>query len=172
MPWVWLRPAVGGAVIACVFAWTQSQTYLGLGLFTIEESFNSPLPWFMNFLKSILTAFTLGFGFKGGEVTPLFFIGSTLGNALEGVLALPYPLLAAMGLVGVLAGVTNTPLAGVLLGMELFGADAGIYCAIACVGSYLVVGHRGLYSAQRVGSAKTSWSRPEEGERVGAIRNL
>jgi H+/Cl- antiporter ClcA len=172
LPWPWTRPAVAGAVIAGLFLLTRSQTFFGLGLSTLEESFNTPLPWWLSFLKSGLTAFSLGFGFKGGEVTPLFFVGSTLGNALDGILLLPYPLLAAMGLVSVLAGVTNTPLAGVLLGMELFGAEAGIYCAIACVGSYLIVGHRGLYSAQKVGAAKSAGLRPEEGERIGALRNL
>lgn len=172
LPWPWIRPAVAGVVLAGLFVATQSQTFFGLGLPTIEESFNTPLPWWASFFKSGLTAFSLGFGFKGGEVTPLFFVGSTLGNALDGILLLPYPLLAAMGLVSVLSGVTNTPLAGVLLGMELFGADAGIYCAIACVGSYLIVGHRGLYSAQKVGVAKASGLQPEEGERLGTLRNL
>ncbi len=150
VPWDWARPAVGGLIIVGVFALTNSQTYLGLGLGILEESFNTPLPWFTSFAKSLLTAVTLGFGLKGGEVTPLFIVGSTLGNALETFVSLPFPLLAAMGLVAVLSGVTSTPLAGVVLGMELFGSEAGIFCALACVGSYLMVGRRGLFPAQSV----------------------
>lgn len=92
--------------------------------------------------------------FKGGEVTPLFYIGATLGNALAPLLHLPVPMLAGVGFVAVFAGAANTPLASTFMAMELFGAEAGIYAAIACVVSYLFSGHSGIYRSQRVGHAK------------------
>ncbi len=106
---------------------------------------------------------TLGAGFKGGEVTPLFFIGATLGNALSYVLPLPPSLLAGMGFVAVFAGAANTPISSTLMAMELFGAEAGTYAAVACVASYLFSGHAGIYLAQRVGSSKHLHLIEEEG---------
>jgi H+/Cl- antiporter ClcA len=100
----------------------------------------------------IFTIVTLSAGFKGGEVTPLFFIGATLGSALS--LSLPFGLLAGMGFVAVFAGATNTPLACMLMGIELFGAECGIYVAIACVVSYLLSGHNSIYTKQKIGEAK------------------
>jgi H+/Cl- antiporter ClcA len=104
--------------------------------------------------KFVFTAVTLGAGFKGGEVTPLFYIGATLGNALSYVLPLPPSLLAGMGFVAVFAGAANTPVASTLMAMELFGGEAGAYAGIACVASYLFSGHSGIYRAQRRGVIK------------------
>ncbi|MEK6298401.1 MAG: chloride channel protein, partial [Paraburkholderia tropica] len=100
------------------------------------------------------TVVTLASGFKGGEVTPLFYIGATLGNALGHVLALPMPVLAGLGFVAVFAGAANTPIASTVMAIELFGADIGVYAALACVVAYLFSGHTGIYRAQRVGQAK------------------
>ncbi|MBA3686850.1 MAG: chloride channel protein, partial [Planctomycetes bacterium] len=96
-------------------------------------------------LKIVLTALTLGFGFKGGEVTPLFFIGATLGSALSGLLPLPVGILAGMGFVAVFAGAANAPVACMFLAIELFGSGIGVYAAIACVVSYRCSGPIGLY---------------------------
>ena len=161
-----LRPVVGGAVVALA-VWALGTTrYIGLGIPTIVESFNTALPAYAFALKILLTALTLGASFKGGEVTPLFFVGATLGNALALVLPLPLPLLAGMGFVAVFAGATNTPLACTLMGIELFGAEGGLYIGLACVVSYLFSGHQGIYSAQVVGQSKhTLWAR-QQGKRL------
>jgi len=161
-----LRPVVGGAVVA-LLVWTLGTTrYIGLGVPTIVESFGTALPPYAFALKILLTALTLGASFKGGEVTPLFFVGATLGNALALVLPLPLPLLAGMGFVAVFSGATNTPLACTLMGLELFGAEAGLYIGLACVISYLFSGHQGIYSAQIVGQSKNGlWGR-QEGKRL------
>ncbi|MHC5832332.1 MAG: chloride channel protein, partial [Nostoc sp.] len=98
---------------------------IGLGIPTIVDSFHTQLPPWDFAAKLGLTALTLGAGFKGGEVTPLFFIGATLGNALSLLLTLPAPLLAGMGFVGVFAGAANTPLESTLMGIELFGLESG-----------------------------------------------
>ncbi len=152
-----LRPVVGGLIVTiAVFGIGTSHTlkYLGLGIPTIVASFTSRLPVYDFAAKTLFTAVTLGTGFKGGEVTPLFYIGATLGNALSHVLPLPPSLLAAMGFAAVFSGAANTPIASTLMAIELFGAEAGAYAGIACVLSYLFSGHAGIYSAQRVGTRK------------------
>jgi H+/Cl- antiporter ClcA len=92
---------------------------------------------------------TLASGFKGGEVTPLFFIGAALGNAMAWLLGAPVDLFAALGFVAIFAAATNTPIASTLLGIELFGADIALPVASACIAAYLVSGGRGIYSSQR-----------------------
>ena len=93
-------------------------------------------------------------GFKGGEVTPLFFIGATLGSFLSLFIPLPLGLLAGMGFVAVFAGAANTPLACIFMGVELFGTSSGIYIALACVTAYLFSGHTGIYRSQTIGAPK------------------
>ncbi len=158
-----MRPLIGGTLIAIIVGLSGTTKYIGLGIPTIVDSFYTQLPPWDFAAKLGLTALTLGAGFKGGEVTPLFFIGATLGNALSLLLALPTPLLAGMGFVGVFAGAANTPLASTLMGIELFGLESGIFISIACVVSYLFSGHSGIYSAQRIGLSKYSSIHLEEG---------
>ena len=154
IPYAPLRPLLGGAVIAAV-AWVcGADRYLGLGIPTIVSAFHQPLAPYDFAAKMLFTVASLGSGFKGGEVTPLFYIGATLGNALAPLLHLPVPLLAGVGFVAVFAGAANTPIASTLMAMELFGAEVGVYAAVACVVSYLFSGHTGIYRSQRVGQSK------------------
>lgn len=149
-----LRPVVGGVVIALA-VWALGTTkYIGLGIPTIVESFNVSEPPYAFLLKLLLTTFTLGAGFKGGEVTPLFFIGATLGSAFFIIVPLPLSLLAGMGFVAVFSGATHTPIACTIMGMELFGTEAGLYLALACAVAYLFSGNMGIYSSQVVGGPK------------------
>ena len=146
-----LRPVIGGGLVAIAIQLVGTTKYIGLGIPTIVSAFDAQVaPW--DFLAKIgFTTLSLGSGFKGGEVTPLFYVGATLGNALSAILPLPAPLLASMGFVGVFAGAANTPLAGTLIAIELFGSAVGSYAGIACVVSYLCSGHTGIYRAQRAG---------------------
>ncbi|MDR3024763.1 voltage-gated chloride channel family protein [Chryseobacterium sp.] len=148
------RPVAGGVIIALAVFAMGTTRYIGLGVPVIVESFEKQLPLYDFALKMIFTIVTLSAGFKGGEVTPLFFIGATLGSALSLFIPLPFGLLAGMGFVAVFAGATNTPLACMLMGIELFGAECGVYVAIACVVSYLLSGHNSIYSKQKIGEAK------------------
>ncbi|NWK57053.1 voltage-gated chloride channel family protein [Verrucomicrobiaceae bacterium N1E253] len=148
------RPLIGGAVLAIIIYFIGTTKYIGLGIPTIEASFVDSMNSYDFLIKIAFTAFTIGAGFKGGEVTPLFFIGATLGNAMVWLIPLPMPLLAGMGFVAVFAGATNTPIACTLMGIELFGADCGVYVAIACVVAYLFSGHTGIYSSQIIGAPK------------------
>ncbi|QXU49444.1 voltage-gated chloride channel family protein [Chryseobacterium sp. D764] len=148
------RPVAGGVIIALAVFAMGTTRYIGLGIPVIVESFEKQLPLYDFALKMIFTIVTLSAGFKGGEVTPLFFIGATLGSALSVFIPLPFGLLAGMGFVAVFAGATNTPLACMLMGIELFGAECGVYIAIACVVSYLLSGHNSIYTQQKIGDAK------------------
>jgi H+/Cl- antiporter ClcA len=140
--------------------------YAGLGIPTIVQSFTTQLPRYDFAIKIALTILTLAAGFKGGEVTPLFFIGATLGNALSLVIPLPMGLLAGMGFVAVFAGATNTPIACMIMGIELFGSECGIYVAIACIVSYLISGHNSIYRSQMVGQSKHFRFKRQEGKRL------
>lgn len=152
--WAPLRPFVGGAVVAIAATLLATPQFLGLGIPTIEAAFRGELPVYDFAGKFAFTVVTLASGFKGGEVTPLFYVGATLGNALGYVLALPMPVLAGLGFVAVFAGAANTPIASTIMAMELFGPHIGVYAAVACVVSYLFSGHTGIYRAQRVEHAK------------------
>ncbi|WP_176444838.1 voltage-gated chloride channel family protein [Paenibacillus herberti] len=151
-----LRAAAGGIAVILLTAAVGSRDYLGLSLPLMEASFQSagsvdPLAWLW---KLAFTALTLGAGFQGGEVTPLFVIGSTLGHAMAMILSLPAPLLAGLGLVGLFSASANTPLACFILGLELFGADAAVYLFVVSVISYLCSGHTGIYTSQRLVTRK------------------
>ncbi len=164
-----LRPFVGGLFIAIAVYFMGTTKYIGLGIPTLVEAFQNPLPSYDFAIKILLTTFTIGVGFKGGEVTPLFFIGATLGNALALFLPLPMALLAGMGFVAVFSGATNTPIACTLMGIELFGMEAGVFIALACVTAYLFSGSSGIYTAQIIGSAKSDRLKNTEGKALHEV---
>ncbi len=164
-----LRPAIGGIALALAIALVGTTKYIGLGIPTIVSAFETQLPPWDFAAKIGFTALTLGAGFKGGEVTPLFYIGATLGNAIAPIAPLPAPLLAGMGFVGVFAGATNTPIAATMMAIELFGASVGSYAGIACIVSYLCSGHTGIYRAQQVGASKYSSRAVEEGLQIAEL---
>jgi H+/Cl- antiporter ClcA len=157
-----LRPVAGGLLVIGLFFLAGTPDYLGLGVLgdrtdaiTLPAMFSSmDIPASAWIWKLAFTVVTLAAGFKGGEVTPLFFIGAALGNTLAIALGAPVDLFAALGFVAIFAGATNTPLASTLLGMELFGAGNGLYLATACIVAYRFSGHTGIYAAQRLAVPK------------------
>jgi H+/Cl- antiporter ClcA len=149
-----LRPMLGGAVVAGAVLTFGADRYIGLGIPVMLEAFTQPLPATDFLGKMAFTIASLGTGFKGGEVTPLFYIGATLGNALAPLLHAPFALLAAVGFVAVFAGAANAPLASTLMAMELFGAEVGLFAALACTTSYMCSGHAGIYRSQQAGHVK------------------
>ena len=149
-----LRPFVGGLILAIFFYFIGTSKYMGLGIPTIVDSFSTPNASYVFLLKILFTGFTLGAGFKGGEVTPLFFVGATLGSALSLYVPLPIALLAGMGFVAVFSGATHTPIACTVMGIELFGFESGVFIAIACVVAYFASGSVGIYHSQIVKGAK------------------
>ena len=150
------KPVLGGLILAGM-AILFSRKYLGMGLESIDASLSGkhqPVDAFA--LKSVFTSLTLAFGGSGGIVTPVFFIGSTAGAAFAQLLGLDIALFAAIGLVAVLAGAANTPLAAGIISIELFGPTVAPYAIVACAVSYLVTGHRSLFPAQRLAVSKSS----------------
>jgi H+/Cl- antiporter ClcA len=128
---------------------------LGLGVPTIVRSFSDgALPSYAFAAKLLFTAVTLSAGFLGGEVTPLFFVGAALGNALAQLLDLPLSLAAGVGLAAVFASAANAPLALSIMALELIGAHAFPHVVIVSVLAYLLTGQRSIYPAQRLVSAK------------------
>jgi H+/Cl- antiporter ClcA len=160
IPYAPLRPVLGGSVIAAAVWFLGADRYIGLGIPTIVEAFQQPLAPYDFAAKMVFTIASLGSGFKGGEVTPLFYIGATLGNALAPLLQMPLALLAGIGFVAVFAGAANTPIASTLMAMELFGAEVGVFAAVACVVSYLFSGHSSIYRSQRVNPARRPLAPP------------
>jgi len=149
-----LRQFIGGLILAVAIYFIGTTKYIGLGIPTIVESFSTTNQWYDFLLKILFTGFTLGAGFKGGEVTPLFFIGATLGSALSIYIPLPVALLAGMGFVAVFSGATHTPIACTVMGMELFGVESGVFIGIACIVAYFSSGSIGIYHSQIVKGAK------------------
>ena len=149
-----VRTAIGGVAIVGLAA-LVGRDYLGLSTPLIERALSGDRLSFAVFaLKIVFTAITLGCAFPGGEVTPLFCIGATLGVALAAPLHLPAVLLAGIGYVAVFAGASNTPLACTVMGAELFGSGAVVPLAIGCVVAFVASGHRSIYSTQRVAVTK------------------
>ncbi len=176
IPWPYIRPVIGGCLIIALVFLLGKRDYLGLGTVappgdphavTIQSCFTAggatAWSWWW---KILFTAVTLAAGFKGGEVTPLFFIGAALGNILARLLGAAVDLFAGLGFVAVFAGATNTPLACTIMGLELFlpgsagllDSGFGIYLAVACFLAYLFSGHSGIYLSQRIGTPKTESS--------------
>lgn len=144
---IWL-PFIGGILLLVFFATTGLTQFMGLGIPSIVDAFEVNAAPTDFLLKLLLTTFTLAVGFKGGEVTPLFFVGATLGSALALFVPLPISLLAGMGFVAVFSGATHTPIACTVMGMELFGWEAGVYLGIACYTAFLISNSMGIYSKQ------------------------
>ncbi|MDE5936829.1 MAG: chloride channel protein [Ruminococcus sp.] len=145
-----IRAAVGGAIVVMLTLIIQNRDYNGTGGAMIVSAFNEK-PFALAFaVKIIFTVITLGSGFKGGEIFPVFFIGSSFGSVFASLLGLDCSVGAAIGMVSLFCGVTNCPVASVLLSIELFGGEGiGIY-VLACSVSYMLSGYRGLYSEQKI----------------------
>jgi H+/Cl- antiporter ClcA len=158
----WLIPAIGGLLVIGLTYLLATQDYLSLGVSNPDKNAVSILSCFHQggatsfswLWKLLFTAITLGTGFKGGEVTPLFFIGAALGNTIAVLSGAPVDLMAGLGFIAVFAGATNTPIACTIMGVELFGAEHVLYYAVACFTAYYFSGHSGIYHAQRIAVSK------------------
>lgn len=168
--WPPLKLFVGGVVVILLTLLVDTRDYLGLSLPLIEHTMDGTgvVPYAFAF-KLLFTAVTLGAGYLGGEVTPLFVIGSTLGYALGTWLGVDPTLLAAIGLLAVFAGASNTPLACAVMGVELFGGGAALYFLLGTTMAYLASGHRGIYSTQVVQVPKFPTLEVEAGETLLAL---
>ncbi len=159
IPNPYLRVAAGGTAVVLLSLLLQTKDYLGAGMPVIEKAIEGEARPEAFLLKILLTAITLGAGYKGGEIVPTFFVGATFGCVAGSLLGLPASLGAAMGMTALFCGVTNSPLTSLLIAIELFGMEGILYFLIAVAVSYMLSGYFGLYHSQKFSCSKY---RPEE----------
>lgn len=145
---------VGSLVVLAAFGVGGVTRYAGLSTWLVDAGFSGDTTLEDAALKLVMTALTLGAGFQGGEVTPLFGIGASLGGWLGTVSGMPTAFMAALGLLGVFGAGLNVPITTIMLGIDMFGGHGAPYFVIVAFVSYLVAGHRGVYAAQRIVTPK------------------
>ena len=142
---------IGGIIFIVINMLLGTKDFLGAGMPVIERAVEGKVVWYAFFMKMLLTALCIGSGFKGGEVLPSLFIGATFGNLFAHIFGLPTSLAVACGMAGLFVGVTNCPIASLLIISELFGFKEGnIYFLLAITISYIMSGYFGLYSEQNI----------------------
>jgi len=172
---MYIKAFVGGTLIVLLTLIVGEQ-YIGLGLDTIAQalspnpSASSDLHWYTFILKTIFTSLSLGAGGSGGVITPIFYIGATSGNFFGSLISPEHiPLFAALGFVSVVAATTNTPIASTIMAVELFGIDIAHYAALSAVISFLISGHRSIFSSQILAMRKSEMLSVKIGEEVENI---
>ncbi len=150
-----IRIVVGGVIVAALTFIIGTYDYNGAGAEVIARSFKTQAGFEVFILKLIFTALTLGAGFKGGEIMPVFFVGSAFGSFVAPLLGLDCSLGAAIGLACLFCGVTNCPVTAVFLCMEMFGVQNLPIYILAIGIAYMLSGYAGLYSEQKIVYSKT-----------------
>ncbi len=145
-----IRVAVGGALVIGISLLIGTRDYNGAGSQVISSAIAGSARPEAFLFKMILTALTLGAGFKGGEIVPVFFTGSTFGCVAASLIGLSPSFGAALGLVAVFCGVTNCPLTSIFLAFELFGGEHLPMFALVCAISYMLSGYYSLYTEQKI----------------------
>jgi H+/Cl- antiporter ClcA len=164
--------AFGGGVVLLVLTFFFSDRYLGLGLGVIENSldpwkyYSNDFHWYDFVMKTVFTGITLAVGGSGGVVTPIFFVGATSGLLFGHIMGDHVYFFAALGFVSVLAGTTNTPIASIIMSIELFGPEIANYAAISAIITYLITGHRSVYPSQKLGVKKSDAVELDEGSDI------
>ena len=159
LPNLFLRAAVGGVLVIAVTLLLGTRDYNGAGMgLAIAAVEGEAIPWAF-LAKILLTALTMGAGYKGGEIVPAFFIGAALGCTAGPLLGLDPGFAAAIGLIALFCSVVNCPIASIVLAVELFGGGGLWFFAVACGVSYLMSGYYSLYAEQRI-----VYSKLEKGE--------
>ena len=143
-----------GILLVLLFLGLSLHRYGGLSEWMVPAAFEGKTTLFDPVLKLVMTALTVGAGFQGGEVTPLFGIGASLGGWIGSVTLGDPSLMAALGMVGVFGAALNVPITTIMLGIDMFGASAGAYFVIVGFMSYLIAGHHAVYPAQRIVTPK------------------
>ena len=141
---------VGGVIVIAATMLLGTQMYSGAGMDVVAQAISGSARPEAFLIKLLLTAVTLGFGYKGGEIVPSFFVGATFGCVMGGFLNLPPGFAAAIGLAAVFCGVTNCPLSALLMAAELFGVGNLCYFLVAIAVSYQLSGYYGLSSKQKI----------------------
>ena len=156
LPNPWVRIAVGGAAVTLLTLIVGDQRFNGAGMDMALKAVGGEADWYSFLLKMLFTAVTLAAGFKGGEIVPTFCVGATFGCVLGGLLGLDAGICGALGLIGLFCCATNSPLASIVLSVEMFGGTNLYLFALICVICFVLSGHSGLYASQIIRFNKTS----------------
>ena len=148
LPNPFVRIALGGAIITALTLLVGDNRFNGAGMDMALRAVGGEADWYSFLLKMLFTAVTLAAGFKGGEIVPTFCIGATFGCVLGSLLGLDAGICGALGLVGLFCCATNSPLASVVLSIEMFGSQNLYLFALVCVICFVLSGHSGLYGSQ------------------------
>jgi H+/Cl- antiporter ClcA len=143
-----LSALIGSVIVVLLIVLLNLNEYEGLSTWQQTTAFEGNANWYDMPVKFILTTLTLGAGFQGGEVTPLFDIGASFGGWYANMFGIEPSFLAAIGLICVFGSAANTPITTIMLGIELFGAEAVPYFVFASLISFIASGKSGIYSAQ------------------------
>ncbi|MGE4548911.1 MAG: chloride channel protein [Intestinibacillus sp.] len=146
----YLRIAVGGCLVVLVTLMTGTRDYNGAGMDVIARAIGAQARPEAFALKILLTTLSLGAGYKGGEILPVFFTGATFGCVMGALVGLPPSFGASLGMAATFCGVTNCPLSSILLAYELFGGAGLPLFGLVCAVSYMLSGYTGLYSEQKI----------------------
>jgi H+/Cl- antiporter ClcA len=146
----YIRIFSGGCIVIVLTLLIGTRDFNGAGMNVIENAINGNAEWYAFIMKIIFTAVTIGFGFKGGEIVPTFFIGATFGCIIGPLFGLPASFSASVGIVALFVGVVNSPIASLVLSIELFGSQGMLFYAAAIFVSYMLSGYYGLYSQQKI----------------------
>lgn len=146
----YIRVFAAGLLIACFTALMGTQDYNGLGTGVIKAALSGNVVWYAFIIKMLITGVSLSGGYRGGEIVPVLFIGATFGALCGNILGFAPGFCAALGMTAVFCGVTNSPVASILIGIELFGGK-GIWFFCLCIAiSYMLSGYFGLYKSQLI----------------------
>ena len=156
LPNAWLRISLGGVVIVVMTLLVGDHRFNGAGMEMALKAVGGEADWYAFALKMLFTAVTLSAGFKGGEIVPTFCVGATFGCLLGGLLGLDAGMAAALGLVGLFCCATNSPLAAIVLSIEMFGAANLYLFALICVICFVLSGRSGLYASQIIQFSKAA----------------
>lgn len=169
--WKPLKGLIGGFLV--LVSLPVSDRYLGLGLPVIEGTLKGQsVHWYDFLMKMYATAITLSFGGSGGIITPVFFVGSTFGSFMATLFHLSPILVAALGVVGLLSGCANTPIAASIMAMEIFGTSIGPYAAMVAIISFVFTGHRSVYPSQVLRLRKSDSLEFNMGDTIRNIRHV
>ena len=146
----YIRIAVAGAAVILLSFIFRDGSYNGLGLEIIGDALTGKVVWYAFILKLLFTAISLSGGYRGGEIVPSLFIGATFGCFIGGVLGMPPAFCAALGMVAVFCGVTNSPISSILIGVEMFGGQGLWFFCLAIALSYVLSGYFGIYKSQLI----------------------
>lgn len=169
LPNPYVRIFVVGIVIVAINLLLGTEDYLGAGMEVIERCMHGEVRPEAFLIKMLLTALTLGVGFKGGEIVPSFFIGATFGCLMGQLLGISPSLCAAVGMIAVFCGVTNSPITSLWIAVELFGIDAIYFILMGVAISYMLSGYYSLYHSQKILYSKykaeyrqSKWNKTQE----------